>query len=64
MTLVPQVKFFFINNDCFPVELSIKVEKTMVKTLVIKSIYQITIYLFDKIYIYIFLLFAIAKTSP
>ena len=29
-------KNFFVNNDCFPVELSIKVEKTMVKTLVIK----------------------------
>ena len=34
-------------------------EKT--KTLVIKSIYQITIYLFDKIYIYIFSNFSLLQ---
>ena len=33
------------------------------KTLVIKSIYQITIYLFDKIYIYIFLTFPYCKNK-
>ena len=31
------------------------------KTLVIKSIYQITIYLFDKIYIYIFFNFSLLQ---
>ena len=33
------------------------------KTLVIKSIYQITIYLFDKIYIYIFFTFRYCKNK-
>ena len=44
-------------SDLFPVG------KEKTKTLVIKSIYQITIYLFDKIYIYIFFTFRYCKNK-
>ena len=44
-------------SDLFPVE------KEKTKTLVIKSIYQITVYLFDKIYIYIFFTFRYCKNK-